>query len=119
VTFGALGLPLPVFFRFITFFAALVPMMGSPFVWFPFVLFLFFKGSVVKAIILLVLGLGVIGMVDNVIDTLLLVSILGGLQLCGISGIFLGPVIVTLLFVFVDILAKMCEGQSGDKSVKV
>jgi len=62
----------------------------------------------VKAAILLGLGAGLIGMIDNIVRPLIIhkglrlhpifvfLSLLGGVQLFGILGLFVGPVVVSV-----------------------
>jgi predicted PurR-regulated permease PerM len=69
----------------------------------------------VRAVILLVYGSIVISMVDNVLRPLLIggqtrlptlflfFGILGGVQVYGVIGLFLGPVLLAIVFAFVRI----------------
>ncbi len=113
--YWALGLPLPLFFAGVTFLAALVPVFGAAMVWVPFVVYLAIIGQHRSAIILLCLGVFVISLVDNVLKPILIgektklpyillfLGILGGLQVYGISGIFLAPAVLSLFFILIKI----------------
>jgi predicted PurR-regulated permease PerM len=72
-------------------------------------------GTTGKAFVMLVWGIGVVSMVDQFLRPwligqevqipvlLLVLSVLGGLALYGILGIFIGPIMVSLLMTAVQI----------------
>jgi predicted PurR-regulated permease PerM len=108
IIFWALGLDSPVLWGVITACFALVPMFGTSLVWVPVGITLLLSGHITKGILLLALGAGVIGTVDNFVRPLIIrkavhlhmllvfFSLLGGLQLFGVPGIFVGPVILSV-----------------------
>lgn len=114
VIFWFLNLPVPIFFAFLTFLTALIPVAGAASVWVPMCLYLVTIHDKKRAIILLVLGL-LVSQIDNVMKPaligektrlpyfLLFFGILGGLKLYGIMGIFLAPVVLSLFFALVKI----------------
>ncbi|MGE4410648.1 MAG: AI-2E family transporter [Sphingomonadales bacterium] len=89
-------------------FFSLLPAVGTGLVWVPVAIYLFATGAIVKGSILVFCGLFIIGMVDNVLrpilvgrdtrmpDYVVLISTLGGLELFGLSGFIVGPVIAAL-----------------------
>lgn len=99
--------------------ASLLPAVGTGLVWVPMALYLFLSGSIWQGIVLVVCGLFVIGMVDNVVrpvlvgretripDYVVLITTLGGLQLFGLHGIVIGPVIAAMFIAVWDIAATM------------
>ncbi len=99
----------PIFWATIASFFALIPMIGTAFVWVPGVLYLYSQQDYLSAILLLLYGGVVISLSDNFIrpflikqkikvhSFLILLSILGGLEVFGFIGIFLGPIIISLL----------------------
>lgn len=103
--FAILGLTAPVFWGVVMAFACLLP-FGAGVVWVPAAIYLMATGSVTKGLVLIGLGVGVIGIVDNVVRPLLLsgrvqmnglvifISLLGGLNVFGLLGIVLGPIVV-------------------------
>jgi len=115
VAFWALALPAPIFLALATFVATLIPFIGSAGVWVPLVIYLFFLQAYVKAIILLIVGILIISMIDNIIKPaligkgaklpyfLLFFGILGGLQIYGIVGAFIGPLVLSTFFVLIKI----------------
>ena len=115
LTFWMLGLPIPLFFGFLTFLSAMIPVTGAGTVWFPFVIYLLSIKAYGKAFILLAIGGLVISLLDNILRPyligsktklpiiLLFLGILGGLKVYGLTGIFLGPVILALSFALIKI----------------
>jgi predicted PurR-regulated permease PerM len=115
VALWGLGLPYTAFLGVLAGFLSLVPFVGAAGVWVPCTIYLFAVGEVVRAIILLVYGSLIISMVDNVLRPLLIggqtrlptlflfFGILGGVQVYGVLGIFLGPVLLAIVVAFVRI----------------
>ena len=109
------GLTFSVFLGFITGLASFLPLAGPAFVWSGAAAYLALTGHVGRAIALAVWGAAVVSTADNFIKPLfiggranlptflLLMSILGGLKVYGFLGVFLGPVVLAILFAFVDI----------------
>ncbi len=99
--------------------ASLLPAVGTGLVWVPMALYLFLSGSIWQGVVLVFCGLFVIGMVDNVVrpvlvgretripDYVVLITTLGGLQLFGLHGIVIGPVIAAMFIAVWDIAATM------------
>jgi len=92
---------------------ALLPAVGAALVWAPAAIWLAVSGSLAKGIVLALVGLLILGNVDNVVRPVLLsgsarmntlvliISLLGGVSAFGFIGIVLGPVVaavVTALF---------------------
>lgn len=115
MVFLCFGLPSPLLWGAVMAFLSLVPVVGTALVWGPLVVYYILRGAVWKGIILLVVSVVAVGSVDNVvkpmfikrgteIDTLwIFLSVLGGIGVFGFLGLFLGPFLVTLLLVLVEI----------------
>lgn len=96
-------------------FASLIPIAGTWMVWGPCAIWLWVDGSHGQAIFLAVFGIAVIGTMDNVIKAYVLqnetdlhpllafVSVFGGMQVMGLWGIFVGPVVACCLHALVKI----------------
>ncbi len=94
-------------------FVSLVPITGAWLVWIPVAIWLWVNGFILVAILLTAFGLAVIGTVDNGIriyilqsDTklhplLAFVSVLGGVHVMGLWGVFIGPIIACCLHALV------------------
>jgi len=106
--FWALGIQAPLLWGVVMGFLSLLPLVGAWLIWLPAALFFVLEGSFLKALILVAVGAGLIGVVDNVLRPILVsgrarlngllvfISILGGIAAFGIVGIILGPILVAL-----------------------
>lgn len=122
IGFFALGLSSPILWGFVMMFFALMPYFGTALIWLPAALNLIFMGylqndnsTIVRGVILIGYGVFVISSIDNILKPkiigqkadihpiLVLLGILGGLNLFGLIGIILGPVMLALLMTFVQI----------------
>lgn len=109
IMFWILGLPAPVLWTFVATFFALIPTLGSGIVWVPAVIYLAITQQYISAGILLAWGMLAVGLIDNFLRPLLIrskikihslivfISILGGIQQYNVFGIFLGPIIASVL----------------------
>jgi len=94
---------------------ALVPGIGTTIVTAPAIIYLFFIGDMVNAVGLLIWSVVMVGMIDNLIGPylmsrgnklhpfIILISVLGGMSLFGPIGFIIGPVMVTLFVVLLEI----------------
>lgn len=101
--------PAPFLFGALTAFAALLPVVGTGFVWVPLVLLVVIKGSVLKAGLLALWCVIFVGLADNAIRPLAIgatsdipvpVVVLGaicGVFTLGLLGLILGPVVLALV----------------------
>ncbi len=115
MAYVALGVPFPMGLTALTIVLAPIPFGGTGLVWLPVALYLFWIGMTGKALAMLVWGIGVVSMVDQVLRPwligqdvqipvlLLVLSVLGGLALYGLLGLFIGPILVSLLMTAVQI----------------
>ncbi|MFL6447599.1 MAG: AI-2E family transporter [Bryobacteraceae bacterium] len=107
VMFWILGVPSAAFWAFTMAILATIPSLGTFLVWMPVAVYLAVSGHWVKGLILAGWGASVIGTVDNLLYPTLvgkkmqlhtvpvLFAVLGAVGLFGISGIVLGPLILT------------------------
>lgn len=105
IAFAVLGISAPVLWGAIMAFLSLLPAVGSALIWLPAAIILMVNGRVGAGIALILTGVLVIGLVDNLLrpllvgrdtrmpDYLILLSTLGGLAGFGFAGIVLGPII--------------------------
>ena len=94
---------------------ALIPGIGTTVVTAPAIIYLFFTGDMTNAVALLIWSMLIVGLVDNLIGPylisrgnnlhpfIILISVLGGISLVGPIGFVIGPVIVTLFIVLLEI----------------
>lgn len=108
IAFLVLGVPSPLLWALIAAMCSVIPMIGSSVVWVPAIIYLIATGSWIKGLILLGWAAGVVSLADNLIrpwilsdrvnlpPLVLFFALLGGVELFGVLGIFLGPVILSL-----------------------
>jgi predicted PurR-regulated permease PerM len=127
LAFWALGLPEPLLWSVVLFFLSMIPMAGSFIVWVPAALYLALTDHWVRAIVLALWCMGVVGMIDNVLrprfvgkrtrlhELLIFFSVLGGLQVFGIVGLIMGPVVVAITLALVDVFRKADRPVGSDE----
>ncbi len=109
VTYAILGVPRALVLGVLTFFAAFIPSVGTTLVWLPVAVGLALTGHRGQAIAMAVIGLGVIGTVDNFLRPYLakkanlrlsvftlLLAMFGGFAVMGSAGLLFGPLVVRL-----------------------
>jgi predicted PurR-regulated permease PerM len=118
ILFWALGIPAPVFWGTLMAMFSVLPAVGPGLIWLPAAVILMAMGHIVKGIIVIVAGVLVIGLVDNVLrpvlvgrdtqmpDYLVLLATLGGLAVFGVSGFVIGPVIAAFFLVVWEMFAQ-------------
>jgi len=115
ILFWAVGIEGSVFWGTVMTVLSLLPAVGSALVWIPAAIIMFINGSIFKAVVIVLVGVLVIGLVDNILrpilvgrdtklpDYLILVSTLGGITWFGLSGFVIGPCIAALFITCWDI----------------
>ncbi|MBI5267426.1 MAG: AI-2E family transporter [candidate division Zixibacteria bacterium] len=108
ILFASVGIPSALFWGAIMGFLALLPVIGAFIVYIPAAIVLIAQGAVVKGIIVLAIGVGLISQIDNFLrpmlmagrtalhPLLLFVSIMGGVAAFGFTGMVLGPAVSAL-----------------------
>jgi len=103
-----LGIPSAVLCGVLMAFLSLLPAVGAGVIWTPVAIYFLMKGLIVQGVILILYGVLVIGLVDNILrpilvgkdtkmpDYVVLISTLGGLSLFGLNGFVIGPLIAAL-----------------------
>lgn len=119
LTFAILGVPSAVVLGVAMFFLSMIPFAGSFVVWVPAAIFLAVSGHWGKALILTAVGSLVIGTIDNLLrpklvggrtrlhELLIFFSVIGGLQIWGVLGMVLGPVVIAVTLALLDIFRHM------------
>lgn len=118
IGFAILDLPSPIVFGVLAALFALVPMAGTPVVWIPAVIALAVQQRWWGALFLLVWGL-MVTMVDNILRPLLVsgrarvgtltvfIGVLGGVSAFGPIGIFLGPLVISLVIALISVTLEV------------
>jgi len=111
--------------------ASFIPVIGSALIWAPLGIVLILQGAMLKGILILVWGLLVISMLDNVLRTWLIgrktklpilflfFSIIGGAEVYGVKGLLIGPLLVAILPVFFDIYREQYLRKNTPEAVEV
>jgi predicted PurR-regulated permease PerM len=118
ITFWLVGVPTALLWGLLMGLASLLPAVGTGIVWVPMALYLLAIGQIAHGILVVISGLTVIGMADNILrpilvgrdtglpDYVVLVTTLGGIETCGLSGIVVGPVVAALFLTAWQIMAE-------------
>lgn len=122
--FWYLGIRAPVLWAAVMAVLSLLPVVGTGLVWGPVAIYLLMTGFVTEGITLLLYGVFVISLVDNVLRPVLvgkeirmpsyvvLVSTLGGISIFGINGFVIGPLVAAMFIATWDL---MLRGRHGDR----
>ncbi|WP_380785106.1 AI-2E family transporter [Sphingomonas sp. R86521] len=126
VTFWVVGLPAALLWGMLMAVAALLPAIGPAIIWGPVAIYLLATGAIWQAVVVIVSGVLVIGLADNILrpilvgrdtgipDWLVLVTTLGGIDLVGLSGIVVGPLAGALFITGWQILTEQRLGRAAD-----
>jgi predicted PurR-regulated permease PerM len=100
---------------------SLLPAIGAAIVWAPVAVYFLVTGAIWQGVALIAFGVVVIGLVDNVLrpllvgkdtkmpDYVVLLSTIGGMELFGLNGFVIGPVVAALFIAAWDLFASAEE----------
>lgn len=120
IIFAALGIEGALLWGVLMGFFSLLPAIGTGIVWVPVAVYLLATGDYFKGAIMIFCGVFVIGMIDNLLrpilvgrdtrmpDFVVLIATLSGLELFGLNGFIVGPVIAAL---FIAVWNMVSEAQ--------
>lgn len=123
VLFWAVGVQGALLWAVVMTLLSLLPAVGAWLVWAPVAVYLIATGSVAKGVVVIVVGAGVIGLIDNLLrpvlvgretkmpDYLVLLSTLGGIALFGLTGFVAGPMIAALFIAMWDIFITRRQAE--------
>lgn len=126
ITFWIVGLPAALLWGVLMAIAALLPAVGPAIIWAPVAIYLLATSAIWQAVVVILSGVLVIGMADNILrpvlvgrdagipDWLVLVTTLGGINLVGISGIVVGPLAGALFITGWQILSEQRRARDGE-----
>jgi predicted PurR-regulated permease PerM len=121
VGYWLVGLPVPLLFGAATALVGLIPIVGTALIWAPLTFYLLLSGKIFQGLILLAWGGGLIAPSDNLIRAVfmsgragttyipplvVILGILGGLSVFGVTGIILGPIMLALLFSVLELFIR-------------
>lgn len=128
-TFWMLGIEGAFFWGVLMAFLSMLPAVGAAIVWAPVALYSFITGDYARGLVLVGVGVGVIGLVDNLLrpplvgkdtrlpDYVILVSTVGGMSLIGINGFVIGPLIAALFIAAWTLFRDDRVGHEGTPAV--
>ena len=117
IAFWFLGIHAALLWGVLMAFLSLIPAIGATLVWFPVAIYFLATGAVWQGIGLILYGVLVIGLVDNVLrpflvgketklpDYVVLISTLGGIEVFGLNGFVIGPLIAAMFMVSWEIFS--------------
>jgi predicted PurR-regulated permease PerM len=117
LAFWFLGIHAPLLWAVLMGFLSLLPAIGAGLVWIPVAIYLLATGSVWQGVSLILYGVLVIGLVDNLLrpflvgkgtklpDYVVLISTLGGIEVFGLNGFVIGPLIAAIFMVTWEIFS--------------
>ncbi len=128
IFFALLGIPSAVLWGLGMFVASFIPMIGTFIVWGPAAIYLFFQGHYIRGIMMIAVGIGIIGTVDNLLRPVIMkgrmkmpvivifFSILGGVQVFGFVGLIVGPLVFALFYSVFEIF-RFSEEERAEKEL--
>jgi predicted PurR-regulated permease PerM len=118
VAFWFLGIHGALLWAVLMAFLSLLPAVGAALVWVPVAIYLLATGAIWQGVGLILYGVLVIGLVDNFLrpflvgketklpDYLILISTLGGIEVFGLNGFLIGPLIAAIFIVTWEIFSS-------------
>jgi len=123
--FWVLGIQGALLWGVVMAFLSLLPAIGAGLIWAPVAIYFLLTGAIWQGVVLILFGVLVIGMVDNVLrpilvgkdtklpDYLVLISTLGGMALFGLNGFVIGPLIAALFVASWDLFSPPEEAEAN------
>jgi predicted PurR-regulated permease PerM len=113
--FWIFGVESPILWGLVTIIVAILPFVGAALVWLPSAVYKLFIGETFNGLGILFYGILIISTIDNLIrpsiigsrakihPALVLLGVLGGIELFGFLGIIIGPLILSISTMFMDL----------------
>uniref|UniRef100_UPI0033420197 AI-2E family transporter n=1 Tax=Castellaniella defragrans TaxID=75697 RepID=UPI0033420197 len=130
--FTFLGIQGALFWGVLMAFLSLLPAVGASLIWAPVAVYFLVTGAYSQAIILILFGVLVIGLIDNLLrpilvgkdtkipDYVVLISTLGGLSVFGLNGFVIGPLFAALFIacwdLFPDAVVLNAQAQPDESA---
>jgi len=124
IGFYLLGVPSPVFWGLIVGLVALLPGIGPALIWTPIAFFTYLHGDVLRAVLIALFGFfiltitmdailraKILGIKGHIHPVIILVGVLGGLAAFGLIGLIIGPLILVIL----DLVIEMYLEEKRDE----
>jgi predicted PurR-regulated permease PerM len=107
-------------------FLSLLPAVGAALIWVPVAVYFLVTGAIWQGVVLILFGVLVIGLVDNILrpllvgkdtkipDYVILISTLGGLAVFGLNGFVIGPLFAALFIACWDLFPSAIRMNRED-----
>jgi predicted PurR-regulated permease PerM len=107
----------------LTFLCSMIPLIGAATVWVPLTIWLALTGEYSSAVFMAIYGTAVVSLSDNLVRAyvlhesagmhplLAIISVIGALQLVGMWGVFLGPLIAALFYTLLKLLNTRLQAE--------
>ncbi len=124
--FWILGIQGPLLWGVLMTFLSLLPAVGAALIWLPVAIYFLVTGAIWQGVVLMLFGVLVIGLVDNILrpllvgkdtkipDYVILISTLGGLAVFGLNGFVIGPLFAALFIACWDLFPSAIKMNSRD-----
>lgn len=124
IIFWLIGIEAAVLWGLLMALFSLFPAIGTGLVWVPVAIYLLATGSIWEGAVLVFCGFFVIGLIDNLLRPILvgheaqlpefvvLIATVAGLELMGLSGVIVGPIIAALFMAVWTIAGEWRDGRS-------
>jgi len=126
IAFWFLGIHAALLWAVLMAFLSLIPAIGSALVWAPVAIYFLATGAIWQGVGLIVYGVLVIGLVDNLLrpylvgkgsklpDYIVLISTLGGIEAFGLNGFVIGPLIAAMFMVSWEIFSASRRASENE-----
>jgi predicted PurR-regulated permease PerM len=126
VMFWFLGIQSALLWGVLMAFLSLLPAVGAALIWVPVAVYFLVTGAIWEGTVLILFGVLVIGLVDNVLrpllvgkdtkipDYVILISTLGGLAVFGLNGFVIGPLFAALFIACWDLFPSAIRMNHED-----
>lgn len=127
LAFWFLGVQAPLLWGVLMAFLSLLPAVGAAIIWIPVAVYFLLTGAIWQGVSLILFGVLVIGLVDNVLrpilvgkdtrlpDFVVLISTVGGMALLGLNGFVIGPMIAALCITLWQLFSTDNQKQEVDR----
>ncbi|MCS4245030.1 putative PurR-regulated permease PerM [Rhizobium sp. BIGb0125] len=131
IAFLSLGIEAPALWGVVMTFLSMLPAVGAALVWGPAAIWLFLTGAWLKGLAMVLIGVLVIGLIDNLLrpllvgkstrlpDYIVLVSTVGGISLFGINGFVIGPLIAALFMSAWSLFGRQQNAKKNEAADEV
>jgi predicted PurR-regulated permease PerM len=128
IGFWVAGLPSPFLFGTLMAICAPIPFIGTALVWAPGAIYLLARGETIPGLLLIVWGVVVVSSIDNIIRPLfisgraklpillIVFGVLGGFLAFGFSGVVVGPMVLAVSLVLVEVYRAATSDVQGART---